>query len=493
MEKKRLWMEHTDPSETVKQAAEDFLDRLEELEVPVHSMLLVHKNQLEAEIYYEPFHRERLHRMFSVTKNLVSLGIGILAEDKKISLDDPIIDYFPELVPENPHPYLREMTIRHILKMETCHKATTYKEDMSRDWVESFFKKEPDHKPGCIFCYDTSGTHTLCALAERLTGQKLLDFLRDRCLSEIGFSKEAYLVEDPFGFSMGGSGLMAKPSDLARFGLLVMNGGQWQGRQLLPRQYLKEAVSFQVPNRIRGSVLEECQGYGYQFWRGRNQGYHCYGMGGQLIICMPEQDLLCVTTANTKGVAGGHQLIYQAFYDTVLKAAMTDDDGRDARPWKSRRLMSVSGISDDETQKKMSDLNGRWYQTDGKNPAMKMVCFEFDQRNGTGAFIYRGDNAENILRFGIGKNLETTFPQYEELCSASAAWLDERTFYLKAELLGEHLGSFFLQAVFEENSLTLYMDQTVEFGLSEFSGFINAAHIAGKPEPPHDGCWYQIC
>src|SRR5690606_7533625 len=99
----------------------------------------------------------------------------------------------------------------------------TYKINPERDWVGSFFDTEPTHPPGSLFIYDTSSSHTLCALVERLTGKPMLDYLRDKFLDNIGFSREAYIIPDPFGVSMGGSGLMATPMDIMKFGVAIMN------------------------------------------------------------------------------------------------------------------------------------------------------------------------------------------------------------------------------------------------------------------------------
>ncbi len=109
------------------------------------------------------------------------------------------------------------------------------------------------------------------------------------------------MLKDPFGISMGGSGLMAKPRDLLLFAQLIMNGGSQNGKQLLPKDYIHEALSHQSDTMVTMPVLEERQGYGYQFWRIRNNGFACYGMGGQLAVCLPEQALILVTTADTIG------------------------------------------------------------------------------------------------------------------------------------------------------------------------------------------------
>ena len=144
---------------------------------------------------------------------------------------------------------MEEMTIENLLMMETCHNMTTYKKtSTTENWVRSFFQTIPTHRPGTLFMYDTSASHVLCALVEKLTGQKLLDYLKDQFLRTIGFSEESYIMADPFGVSMGGTGLMAKPVDMLRVGLMMLNRGihpddygKENGRQIYPKEYLEKA------------------------------------------------------------------------------------------------------------------------------------------------------------------------------------------------------------------------------------------------------------
>lgn len=295
-----------------------FINRIKENQLSMHSILIARHGQLMKEVYYEPYKADTLHRLYSVSKSFTSIAIGLLIEDGYLSLEDSIANYFPDKLPKNEHPWIRKMTIKDMLCMQTCHSKTTYKQDLKRDWVESFFITKPDHEPGTIFRYDTSSSHTLCSLVERITKKPMLDYLRDKFLDEIGFSKEAYMLTDPFGISMGGSGLFGTPMDLMRFAMVIMNGGKIGDRQLIPEWYIKEATSYQTDNNIEGAILEATLGYGYQFWCIRHGGFACYGLGGQLAICLPKQNLICVTTADTTNIKGGNQYIYDSLYEEIL-------------------------------------------------------------------------------------------------------------------------------------------------------------------------------
>lgn len=305
-------------------SASCIIDALREInirEVSMHSFLLCKDDCLVAEGYYAPVKKNDLHRMFSVTKSFTSIAIGLLQEEGRLSLNDSIVKFFPEYVPNTSeaHPWLLATTIRDMLSMRSCHASTTYDKFSSKtDWVKSFFTVAPTHKPGTVFHYDTSSSHTLCALVEKLTGMKMLDYLRNKVLNEIGFSKEAYCLTDGFGVSMGGSGLMATSRDFMLFALLILNNGKLNGKQYISADYIKESTSFQTATCVTGPVPSESQGYGLQFWIGEHGSIVCYGMGGQLAILLPEYNTAIVTTADTQGYQGGNQVIYDAIFRHIL-------------------------------------------------------------------------------------------------------------------------------------------------------------------------------
>ena len=172
------------------QAVLEFIEAIKESKVELHSFLMQYKEIRLAEGYYKPFHKDFQHRMYSISKSFTGLTIGLLEAEGKLSLEDQICSYFRDKCPaEGVHPYIEAMTIKDMLKMTTAHQSTTYKRYGDKDWVESFFCVAPTHYPGTIFNYDTSSSHVLAALVERLTGKELIEYLREKVLDEIGFSK----------------------------------------------------------------------------------------------------------------------------------------------------------------------------------------------------------------------------------------------------------------------------------------------------------------
>lgn len=310
-----------------------FEDALKKLRVRIHGYMMLSGKKLLAERYYAPYNKDSLHRMYSVSKSFTALAVGLLIKNGLVSLDDKICDHFPEKLPEEgAHPWCEEMTIRDMLTMRTCYGSTTFKRYGSNDWTESFFRVEPDHIPGTVFSYDTSSSHVLAALVEKLTGMTMLDYMRREMLDELGFSKEAYMIPDPVGVSQGGSGMMSTLRDMACVAYLCNQYGVLDGEELLPMDFMKAATSNQVPTDLNAKLDEQC-GYGYFIWMPREEGFTFFGMGGQLAVCFPKYDFCYVTMADVIGSPCGVQLLHDCFYQTVypyLKkkdADITDSTG----------------------------------------------------------------------------------------------------------------------------------------------------------------------
>ena len=470
-------------------ALERFVDKLKEQKIPVHSILMARHGHMIMEAYYQPYDKEKLHRMFSETKSFTSLGIGLLVSDGVIRLEDKICQYFPEYLPGKVHPWLEEMTIKDMLRMETCHNMTTYKKtSTTENWVRSFFQTVPTHRPGQIFMYDTSASHTLCALVEKLTGQKLLDFLKDRILRQIGFSEESYIMEDPFGVSMGGSGLMAKPTDMLKVGLMLLNGGKdpddygkEDGRQVYPKEYLDQALKFQtstIMNSLSSLSLLNW-GYGFQFWKMPDNGFAMIGLGSQDTLCFPEQDMVITMTSDTQGIPNGSDMILNLIrteiFEQLSDQPLPELGETEQKLWKEKLEKLELPVLEDWGGENVSQMiNGKDYKFYvNKEGFYRMrLSFETDQ---TGVLEYENERGNHQIPFGMGNHQIGMFPEYDQLCASSGAWCSKDTFHVWCQLIDESVDAVHFKLVFAENgTMTILMKKTEESKFNKFEGIYTA-------------------
>ena len=395
-----------------------FLDRIEQERINLHGFELRQHGRLRTEGYYAPFRKGQPHRMYSISKSVVSLAIGMLEMDGKLHLDDPIISHFP--LSAQPDERLARLTIRDMLRMATCHRKTTYREGIDEDWASTFFTVTPTHEPGTVFHYDTSCSQVFGALVERLSGQKLLDFLNERLFAPIGTEDPIRWLTDPSGVAQGGTGLIMSLRDMAKVAQLVMDGG----RGLIPSDYIANATAKQIDTLMQGNP-EERFGYGWQFWRTRD-GWAMYGMGGQLAIAHPSSGLLLCTIADTRLDPYGVQRIYNAFFDEIVAHLGEVSSAEEERILAERlAMLHVRGVSHDAS---VPMLSQGAYQVD--DSALRTI------RLTKNSVRLEWTNAVHEFRWDVpGEIRKDSFLGVP--CLISAGMSDCRTLHVQCHLIGD--------------------------------------------------------
>lgn len=280
--------------------------------VDIHSVMVISDNKILLEKYYQGqdsihYSADTLHPMYSITKSFVSIAIGLLCKENKLALDTPVIQYFPEYE-KYADINIKMTTIENLLSMKTCHTKTTYKIEPENNWIESFFITPSDKKPGTSFDYDTSGTHVLCAIIQKLTGLSLLEYLNSR-IDKLNISNEAYIKLDPFGAEIGGAGLMCTPRDLIGFASFIYNSIK-HPTPLLSEDYLAKATSSRSSTIEKANLPFKKYGYGYYFWIQPKNNFMCYGKNGQFIYFCNSG--FVITTADTSADSKLDQTIIDA-------------------------------------------------------------------------------------------------------------------------------------------------------------------------------------
>ena len=291
----------------------------------MHSFMLVRHGHVVAEGWWKPQTPDTPHVMHSLSKSFTSTAVGLAVSEGKLSIDDPVLKFFQDDAPSEPSANLKKMRVRDLLTMSTGHREEPRFGD-SPDWAKTFFAKPVEFKPGTHFLYNSSGTYMQSAIVQKVTGQTVLDYLRPRLFEPLGIDDPTWMVS-PQGVSTGGWGLSLRTGDIAKFGLLYLQKGQWNGKQLIPQSWVEMATSKQTSN---GSdpASDWDQGYGFQFWRCRHGAFRGDGAFGQFCIVMPEQDAVLAITADCKDMQGELNVVWDyllpAFHDKSLPEDSTE-------------------------------------------------------------------------------------------------------------------------------------------------------------------------
>ena len=265
-------------------------------------MLIWRHGKLIHETYFAPYTADTQHSMFSCSKTFTSMLIGIAQGKGLLSIHDPVLKYFEDVAIENPNDNLRSMTLRDLLMMGSGHGQDTYGymfDCEDGDWARVFLNRPVDHKPGTYFVYNTGATYMLSAILTRVTGKTALELAQEWIFDIIGI-KDATWETCPKGISMGGTGLHIRPRDMLRMGVLLLNGGRWGDKQVIPREYVMEAQTKKIENRNPNDPNQNpnwAAGYCYQMWRCAFDAFRADGAGGQYIVMLPKYDMVAVSTS----------------------------------------------------------------------------------------------------------------------------------------------------------------------------------------------------
>ncbi len=299
------------------QAVLDFVETVDRKIDTLHSFMLVRHGFVIAEGWWKPEAADKPHILMSLSKSFTSTAVGLAIEEGKLSLNDPVLKFFPDDAPAEPSDHLKAMTVRDLLTMTGGH-DTEAKAVRGAPTVKLFLAHPVVHQPGTHFQYNTLGTYTLSAIVTKVTGQTVLDYLKPRLFEPLGIDNPEW-DRSPEGNSLGGYGLHLRTEDIARFGQLYLQNGEWKGKQLIPKAWVEQATSKQVPNEQEDHSkigADWQQGYGFQFWRCTHDAFRGDGAGGQFCVVMRDQDAVVAITAQTGDMQGE----LNAIWDKLLPA-----------------------------------------------------------------------------------------------------------------------------------------------------------------------------
>ncbi|GEO20057.1 serine hydrolase domain-containing protein [Cyclobacterium qasimii] len=298
-----------------------FLDKVENSEHELHSLMVLRRGKVIAEGWWDPYGPKLKHTMYSVSKTYTASGIGFAVSEGLVSVEDQVIKFFPKSLPTDVSENLKQLKIKHLLTMSVGHaKDYTFSIVRTEDWAKSFLAVPIVNEPGSQFVYNTVATYMLSAIVQKVSGQTLIDYLRPRLFQPLGI-KGVDWEKSPQGINTGGYGLRVKTEDMAKLGQLFLQNGNWDGKQILPESWINEARNLKIlqnPNASREEKAKSdwLQGYGYQMWRSRHDSYRADGAYGQYILVLPKQEAVIIITSETSNLQG----LLSEVWDHILPA-----------------------------------------------------------------------------------------------------------------------------------------------------------------------------
>ena len=289
-----------------------FIAATEHNNLELHSLMLLRHGVVVAEGWWSPYRAEYPHLLNSVSKSFTSTAVGLAVAERRLSINDLVISFFPDALPDVVSDALAALKVKHLLTMSTGHSEDTITTITSRvdgDWIRAFLNAPIIYAPGTHFVYNSGATYMLSAIIQKVTGTRLLDYLQPRLLEPLGITNATWDIS-PQGIAMGGWGMSVPTEAIARFGQLYLQNGMWNGQQLVPAEWIAEATAYQISN-AHNENIDWQQGYGYQFWRSQYGAYRGDGAFGQYCVVMPEQDAVLAITGSVYNMQAVMDLVWE--------------------------------------------------------------------------------------------------------------------------------------------------------------------------------------
>ena len=280
------------------------LDQLESGFTEPHGLMIMRHGKICAEGWWNPFAPGIHHGQQSHSKTYAATAVGIAYTEGLLSLDERLIDIFPEEAPENSSENLKKITVHHVLTMGN---GMDREPAPTENWIRDFLSIEVAHEPGTAYMYNSTGSTMLGAIIRKKTGMGLAEYLKPRLFDKIGIdASHMYWKCMPDGMEIGGGGLYSTTEDNLRLMKLYADGGVWEGERILAEDYVKRATTFQIATATERFGNPEADdnflGYGYQIWMCTPPDvYRADGAMGQFTIVDPHRDLILAITENAAG------------------------------------------------------------------------------------------------------------------------------------------------------------------------------------------------
>ena len=286
------------PNQVQSAAINKFLNSADEHEM--HSLIIAQSGKVIYEYFWEPYRANARHQLFSLSKSFTSIALGMLIDEGRANVDMKLSEIFvkefeehkPE-ISEN----MRKTTLKNLLTMASGMDYEAWASKEGESAIVSFLTGKFADEPGQTFRYSSIATYICSAALTRITGESLVDFLKPRLFEPLGCENYFWSYYEADGANAGGFGLSAPTETIAKFGVLLANGGEWKGKRLVSKEYISEATKKQISNG--DGDHDWSNGYGYQFWICKKSGvYRGDGMFGQYMVINESAKTVIAATSN---------------------------------------------------------------------------------------------------------------------------------------------------------------------------------------------------
>lgn len=460
-----------------------FLDATSKSKTEFHSFMLLRHGKVIAEGWWNPYRADLKHTMYSCSKSFTATAVGFAVQEKELSLNDKVVSFFPHDLPDTVSKFLSELTVKDVLMMSDGQEPDPTGPVGSKytNWIKGFLATPIVHEPGSVFLYNSLGTYMLSAMVQKVTGQKIVDYLKPRLFDPLGIHGMDWET-DLQGINTGGWGLRLKTEDMAKFAQLFLQKGKWDGKQILPASWVEEASTMKImqapdaPQSTRDSS-DWLQGYCYQMWRCRHNAFRGDGAFGQFMIVMPEQDAVLAITAETPDMQEELNLVWKYLLPAFKANKLSADAAASGRLKQKIESLALLPPQKNSQSAATTTITGKTFTASSNVLHLQSMSFDFS--SDICKVKFQTDTATYQIDFRHGQwiSAETNMPEpaltagliennsviYPAKIMAAYTWKDANTLQLVLRYIeSPHTVTF--TCSFHNNKLTIDANRSFDYG-----------------------------
>ena len=458
----------------------DFVDTADRQIDTMNSFMFVRHGYVVAEGWWSPYDSTTPHILYSLSKSFTSTAVGLAISEGKMSLDDEVLKYFPADAPAEPSVNLKAMRVRDLLRMATGNVAeASFAGNIP--WTRAFLAQPVPFKPGTHFLYNSPGTYMLSAIVQKVTGMTVLDYLKPRLFAPLGIDSPTWVMS-PQGITAGSYGLSLRTEDIARFGQLYLQKGNWRGKQLVPAQWIEEATMRQTANGSSPNSDWD-QGYGYQFWRSRHNTYRGDGAFGQYCMVMPEYDAVVAITSGVRDMQAVMNLVWSKLLPAMKPNRLPESAAERRKLEAKLASLSVKPQAGERNSSLAANISGKWFEFPENDRDIRAISFDFNASTPTLLVRTKDGELRNPIGLGSWSKSQNAFangmdkflgvPEHP-LLATSGGWTASAVFQVKILLYQTPYYST-LTFKFDGDRVLLDTEYNVSFGSR------NLPQLVGRP------------
>ncbi|MEP6668405.1 MAG: serine hydrolase [Chthoniobacter sp.] len=397
-------------------AIEAFLDALAQSKHEFHSIVVARHGRVIAEGWWAPYAAELPHTMYSMSKSFTSTAVGLAVAEGKLSVEDKVTSFFPDDLPKVISDNLAALQVKHLLTMSVGNEhEPTYAMVEQQNWVRAFLAAPITHTPGSVFLYNSAATYMCSAIVQRVTGQKVIDYLTPKLFTPLNIEGMTWET-CPRGINTGGWGLSIQTEGLAKFGQLYLQKGKWGSKEILPPAWVEEATTkhIQQPDPAKPSRPHEdndwVQGYGYQFWRCRHNAFRGDGAFGQFTIVLPEQDAVIAITGESADLQGELDLVWQHLLPAMQEKPLPADAAAQTRLRERLAGLALPPPAGPLTSPVATNISGKMFRLNTNSLGLQNISFDFEMTSVHCTFRTEQDTYAISSGLGAWEHGETALP-----------------------------------------------------------------------------------